>query len=309
MRYQGWTQGTPQRSRRRRPDAIRYRGAVPYSWIRFLHIAAAIGFVGIHGASIVVLYAIRNQTDRNRIEGVLDFSSSTATAMYVSMVAVIGTGIWMGFVRTSLFSQGWYWWSLALLVVTSVVMLLVAKPFTMRVRAATEVRPSGVPRVSDEELAQTLRSPRAHVITAIGVVGLSAILYLMVFQPSLSLGSSEAAEPETPTTSETTLPTSGSTTSAAGTTPEESVATTAPSLRDAAMLAMGKQLYDEIAGGRGCAECHGLDGHGSGDAPNIIGVSKSAISESLGGGVPDMDSIRLSGYELEAVYQYVKTLR
>jgi hypothetical protein len=63
-------------------------------------------------------------------------------------------------------------------------MWFVAKPFTKRVRAACEIRPSGVPRVSDQELSQILRSPRTHVIMAIGVGGLAAILYLMVFKPA-----------------------------------------------------------------------------------------------------------------------------
>ena len=158
---------------------------MPYAWIRFLHIAAAIGFVGIHGASIVVLYAIRNERDRNRIEGILDFSSGTATAMYVSLVAVIGTGLWLGYEVRGWFSQRWYWLSLALLVITSVLMFFVAKPFTKKVRAACEIRPTGVPRVSDDELGQILHSPRTHLITVIGVVGLVAILYLMVFKPAL----------------------------------------------------------------------------------------------------------------------------
>ena len=39
------------------------------------------------------------------------------------------------------------------------------------------------PRVSDEELTELLRSGEAHVIAAIGVVGLLAILYLMLFKP------------------------------------------------------------------------------------------------------------------------------
>ena len=37
--------------------------------------------------------------------------------------------------------------------------------------------------VSDEELEQLLRSGEAHVITAIGAVGLLSILYLMLFKP------------------------------------------------------------------------------------------------------------------------------
>jgi uncharacterized membrane protein len=158
---------------------------VPYRWIKFFHIAAAIGFAGIHGASIVVLYAIRNERDRVRIEGILDFSSRTAVAMYVSLVAVVGTGFWLGVEINAWFSQPWYWWSLILLVATSVLMLFIAKPFTQRIRTACEIRPSGVPRVSDDELAQILRSPRTHLIMAIGVLGLTAILYLMVFKPAL----------------------------------------------------------------------------------------------------------------------------
>lgn len=160
-----------------------YRGDVPYAWIRFLHILTAIGFVAIHGASIIVLYAIRGERDRNRIEGILDFSAGTATAMYVSLAAVVGTGVWLGYEVRGWFKQPWYWWSLVLLIATSVVMFFIAKPFTKRVRAACEIRPSGVPRVSDDELAATLRSSRTHVIMAIGVLGLGLILYLMVFKP------------------------------------------------------------------------------------------------------------------------------
>ena len=158
---------------------------MPYRWIRFLHIASAIGFAGIHGASIVVLYAIRKERDRARIEGILDFSAGTATAMYVSLAAVVGTGLWLGLVVNAWFQQAWYWSALALIVLISALMWFLAKPFTKRVRAACEIRPSGVPRVSDEELAEILRSPRTHVIMAIGVAGLGAILYLMVFKPAL----------------------------------------------------------------------------------------------------------------------------
>jgi hypothetical protein len=70
-------------------------------------------------------------------------------------------------------------------VLTTVLMVAVAKPYFDRVKGACAMRPSGVPRKSDEELIGLLTSPRAHVITAIGVAGLAAILYLMVFQPGL----------------------------------------------------------------------------------------------------------------------------
>jgi cytochrome c553 len=255
---------------------------MPYPWIRFLHIAAAIAFVGVHGASIAVLYVIRKERDRVRIDSMLGLSAKTVTAMYVSLAAVIGTGLWLGFSRTVLFGQGWYWWSLALLALVTLLMWFVAKPFGEQVRAATEVRPSGTPRVSDEELADILRSARTHVITAIGVIGLVAILYLMVFQPDLWPQSAEVASPQ--------------------------LDTAATDLDGNALLALGKEIYEVSGGGVGCAACHAMDGQGTPNGPNIIGVSKSAISESLGGGVPAMGFITLTAEEVAAVYQYITTL-
>jgi ribulose 1,5-bisphosphate synthetase/thiazole synthase len=64
-------------------------------------------------------------------------------------------------------------------------MTATAKPYFARVKEACQLRPSGVPRVSDEELAGVLRSSRAYLITAIGVIGILAILYLMIFKPKL----------------------------------------------------------------------------------------------------------------------------
>ena len=134
---------------------------------------------------MVVLYAIRAERDRTRIVGLLDLSTRTVVAMYLSLAAVVATGFWLGFEQTFFFQQPWYWWSIVLLVATSVVMRIVAKPFTSQLRSACEIRPSGVPRVSDDELRQTLRSRRTHVISAIGVGGFGLILYLMVLRPDL----------------------------------------------------------------------------------------------------------------------------
>ncbi len=157
---------------------------MPYSWIRFLHIVSAIGFMAIHGASMVVLYAIRNEQDRSRIESLLGFSAKTVIAMYLSLLALVGTGFWLGFEVPGYFRQTWYWLALGLLATTTLFMWLVARPFGRRIRAACEMRPSGVPRISDQELDLILKSQKTNVITAVGVIGLGLILYLMVFRPA-----------------------------------------------------------------------------------------------------------------------------
>jgi hypothetical protein len=157
---------------------------VPYVWIKFLHISSALAFVAIHGASMVVLYVVRKETDRKRVEALMGFSAKTVIPMYVSMGVLLATGIWLGLVTTRWLSETWYWLSLGLLALITGLMWLLARPFGKRILAACEIRPSGVPRRSDEELSTILRSQKTNVITAIGTFGLGLILWMMVLKPS-----------------------------------------------------------------------------------------------------------------------------
>lgn len=77
---------------------------------------------------------------------------------------------------------------------------------------------------------------------------------------------------------------------------------------DDGLLELGMDIFQVGVGNQACAECHGTDGAGTQEGPNIIGSSKSAISGALGGGVPDMGDIKLTSEQLEAVYQYLRTL-
>ena len=157
---------------------------VPYAWILWLHIASGLGFMAIHGASMVVPYVIRRETDRKRIESLMSFSAKTVVPMYISLLAVIGTGLWLGFVLPGWMTQAWYWASLGLLLLITMLMFFVARPFGRKVLAACEMRPTGVPRHSDAELRQILGSQRTNVITAMGVIGIALILWMMVFKPA-----------------------------------------------------------------------------------------------------------------------------
>jgi uncharacterized membrane protein len=153
-----------------------------YLWLKYLHIASAIVFVGIHGASMVVFYVVRGERERSRVQDLLAFSAKTVIPMYVSMGLVVATGVLVG-QRVAAFRRGWGWWSIALLAIISILMWIVAKPVSRKMKAACELRPSGVPRVSDEELTRVLKTPRTHFVTAIGVLGFAGLLYLMMFKP------------------------------------------------------------------------------------------------------------------------------
>ncbi|HEX6399946.1 MAG TPA: hypothetical protein VF108_05685, partial [Actinomycetota bacterium] len=142
-----------------------------YLWIKYAHIASAFLLLATHGVSMVVLYRIRRERDRAKILSLVTLSGETVGPMYVSIGLIVITGV-LAALRIRGFSQWWVWISIFLLVMTIGLMTAVAKPYFVRVKAACEVRPSGVPRVSDEELTEILTSSTAHGITAIGAVGL-----------------------------------------------------------------------------------------------------------------------------------------
>jgi hypothetical protein len=153
-------------------------------WLLYAHILSVLMFLTSHGVSIAVLYRIRNERDRSKIHDLVSLSGETTVPMYAALGAIVLTGVIAG-IKFKSFRQWWIWLAIVLLVSTVALMVVVAKPYFARVKAACGVRPSGVPRVSDEELGEILTSSRAHVITAIGVGGLLAILYLMVFKPGV----------------------------------------------------------------------------------------------------------------------------
>jgi len=162
------------------------------NWWIYLHLAGVLAFLGAHGVSMTVLYRIRRERDRAKILAFLTLSGESTIPMYVALgvlvVGGIGAGIqlhWFGGIPGDPLSSLWLWGSIAILVVTTGLMTAVAKPYFNRIKAACEVRPTGVPRVADEELVQILTSPRGHLIAAIGAAGLLLILYLMLFKPGV----------------------------------------------------------------------------------------------------------------------------
>ena len=165
-----------------------------YNWWVLLHIASVLAFVGTHGVSMVVLFRMRRERDRRKLGDLIAFSGSTVRPMYVCLAAVLASGVlvgvrspinWFSGIPGNALSSVWIWAAIGVLVLTSVLMSLLAAPHFKRVTEACAVRPTGVPRKSDEELDQILRGPIFHVINLTGTVGLLVILYLMIFKPGV----------------------------------------------------------------------------------------------------------------------------
>jgi Na+-transporting methylmalonyl-CoA/oxaloacetate decarboxylase gamma subunit len=156
--------------------------SVDFRWWILLHVIGAFGFVMAHGVAVSVALRLRKERDRARIAELLQFSGSSVLWMYVWLGVLLLGGITSGF-KLHVWGFGWIWTALAVLIAMIGEMSAVARPYYQKVKEAVQLRPSGVPRKSDEELEVLLRSPVALVNAVIGFGALVFILWLMIFTP------------------------------------------------------------------------------------------------------------------------------
>ncbi|MGH2446642.1 MAG: DUF2269 family protein [Candidatus Limnocylindria bacterium] len=153
-----------------------------YPWVVFLHVAGAFGFVLAHGVSVSVMFRLRTERKRERIETLIELSSTSMTAFYASILLLLGAGILAGFIG-SWWRMLWIWVSLGLFIAIAVAMYPLASSYFRRVRAAVGTRQSGAPVASDEEVDELLASSRPLIIALVGYGGILVILWLMIFKP------------------------------------------------------------------------------------------------------------------------------
>jgi formate hydrogenlyase subunit 3/multisubunit Na+/H+ antiporter MnhD subunit len=158
-------------------------------WV-FVHLLGVFGFLLAHGVSAAVALSLRRERDPERIRALLDLSSWSLAAFYVSVLLLLGGGITAGFLG-HWWGEGWIWAALAVLIVMMGSMYWLASPFYKRLRQSVgaqtyDQRRKGIepgPAVAAEELEPLLRSSRPLLIVVVGVVGLLVILWLMVLKP------------------------------------------------------------------------------------------------------------------------------
>jgi plastocyanin/uncharacterized membrane protein len=165
-----------------------------HRWWVLLHIAGAFGFVMAHGVSAYAVLRLRKERDPVRVAQLLEMSSSSIGIMWNAIGLLLVGGIAAGFTG-HFWGQGWIWAAILLLIAVTLAMYAVATPWVKRLRTVAGAMAEGSRAVSDEQFGDILRSRRPHTIAAIGFAGLLAILYLMIFKPTLGFG----GVPECPT--------------------------------------------------------------------------------------------------------------
>lgn len=156
-----------------------------YPWIVVLHVLAAFGFVGAHGVSTFVAFALRGAPDRARAASLLGLSAAAVNAMYASLLVLLAAGVAAGFIGGH-WGRLWIWSALVLLVLVTGAMYGIATPYYISVRRALGLphqgRPAGEPQ-PEAEVAQLLRSSRPTWLALIGGIGLAVIIALMELKP------------------------------------------------------------------------------------------------------------------------------
>ncbi len=172
-----------------------------YEWWVFLHVAGAVAFLTAHGVSVAVALRLRQERDPARVAGLLDLSARTVPWFYISYGILLAGGIIAGF-DGDWWGYGWIWAAIAALVIITLAMIFMARPYYQRVRFISRAMAEGSQAVTAEQYDGVLRSRRPLTITWIGVVGLLFILYLMILKPTLGMAPGPEPEP-VPTAAQT----------------------------------------------------------------------------------------------------------
>ena len=157
-----------------------------YQWWVFVHIAGVFGLLVSHGVSMAVTFRLRSERDPARAVTLLEISSSTISAFYISLAVLLLGGIAAAF-DGGLWGYGWIWASLATLAAIFVAMYALARPYYRRIRFVATALAEGSRAVTSEQFETLLKAPQPLSIAGIGFAGLAVILYLMLFKPTLGM--------------------------------------------------------------------------------------------------------------------------
>ena len=160
-----------------------------YPWLIFLHVIGVFGFLLAHGASAAAAFALRHERNLERVRALLMQSANSYPIMYLSLLALLITGIITGFMG-QWWSRGWIWISLILLIAIVVAMTILGSriyggarklaglPFMEGGKQRLPIEPA-----SAEEIDALLSKGNPVLLTIIGFGGIAVIAWLMMFKP------------------------------------------------------------------------------------------------------------------------------
>jgi hypothetical protein len=158
-----------------------------YGWLLFAHIASVAGFLLAHGTSAAMAFRLRSEKTTDGIRSLTELSKQTTNVMYGFIILIVISGLFLGF-QGRWWGRAWIWTALAVLIVTIGVMNVVGRAYHalrgvvgLPGRGRGRMTPTAVG--SPEEIRRAVEATPGAVMTAIGVVALAVLLWLMILKP------------------------------------------------------------------------------------------------------------------------------
>jgi hypothetical protein len=130
---------------------------------------------------------LRQEKTPDGIRSLTDLSKRTTNVRYMFIGLIVITGLFLGF-QGRWWSHGWIWAAPGLLIVTIGIMSVLSRRYNA-VRAAVGLPVRSRRQVmatapaSPEEIRRLVEAAPAGLITAIGMVTLALLLWLMILKP------------------------------------------------------------------------------------------------------------------------------
>jgi uncharacterized membrane protein len=153
-----------------------------YEWIVLIHIVGVLGFMFSHGVSAAMALRLRHERNPDRIRVMLQISNSSLSVFYISVVLLLGGGIWAGF-NGRWWDQGWIWVALGLFLANLIFMYALPAPYYKKIREVMTIEESSSSAVAPAQLDEMLRSNVPLIVVVVGLASVLFIAYLMVIKP------------------------------------------------------------------------------------------------------------------------------
>lgn len=162
-----------------------------YSSLIYVHILSALTFMLTHGVTASAILFVRNETNAERIRLLLQIARNrTVVGVSNSSITVLLlTGITLGFLG-DWWNRLWIWAALGIAVAITFAMAFLGRLYFERLRKVVGLtyeegrkKHEPIPEASEEEILRISSKSPAYSTAMVGLLGLLAILYLMIFKP------------------------------------------------------------------------------------------------------------------------------
>ena len=159
-----------------------------YPWLVLVHVVSAFVFILAHGVSAFVIFRVRAESDRGRLTTLLELSASSLMTASVALLVALVSGI-VAAVAGGHFAKAWPWLAIGTLVIVGGLMTPLAGIPMAGVRralglpTAADKKGPPPPPASDEELTAARAKLRPELVSVVGLVGLTVLVWLMQEKP------------------------------------------------------------------------------------------------------------------------------